>query len=512
VNDNSIAKIKQKKSILNTSSILIAMGLSLSFHLLLAALFMQHCSIDLIEFWAFSLGDFFLWSLTLIPLIAIIQGRLAWFDPFSLLSVFFFGMIGAFYPAYLIDPEFLRVFSDYGGYILQYRSEPEFLFLVIKAELILSTFWTFMLVINRQQLDFTPPKFAKVEYRVAIWTTAFCLIGGIVGFFCYWNFDSFLKTITTSLGKPASAVEWGTARYLILVYIATISVSLGLVGWLNIVVKRSKLFTNGLVLLTALVVALVNMWDGSRTDVLLAFITLFMIVSLFGFRINRGTWLITGIITIIFLGLMTTIRGNPYLAGTPCDVVSQILSGEARQSYLKMVGSDVATFLGLDRVSVVTMVLGYLETGDGYLYGQSLTAGPINLVADWISRISGAGALHTGILKMASQVITLWRLGLQSAFGGVPPSIPGEFYMQMGVFPFFILSFLFSKIFLGLRRKVVTSKSVIGRWGYFIVSITMAKLVGCEISPFFGTFIYYILPVIIIYWFMILMRKILFTI
>jgi hypothetical protein len=468
--------------------------------LLLVVLLVKHCSIDLIEFWAFFVCDVVLWTLALIPLVAVIRGYLVWFDPFSLLSVFFFGMVGAFYPAYLADPDFVKFFSAYGGYALRYSSEPEFLSLIIQAELILGTFWAFMLVINRQRLEFTPSRFTKVEYKAALWTSIVCLIGGIVGFFSYWDLGSFLRTITVNLGKPASMPEWGTSRYLILVFVATTSVSLGLVGWLNLIrrSKNQRYLTHWVVVLPGLAIALVHLWNGARAEVLLAFLFLFIIVSLFGFKIKKTTWLIAGILCAILLGLMTIIRGNIQLGDTPSSVVSQVLSGEARQSYHYLMGSDVGTLLGLDRVGVIAMVLDYQRIGGAYLYGESLAAGPINLAADWMSRITGKRALQTDVLRMASQVITLWRFGF-AAYGGVPPSFPGEFFMQSGVLSFLILCFVFSKIFLWLRRKVAKSESLIGRWSFCAIALTVTKLASAEISLFFDTFIYYILPILIIY-------------
>ena len=483
--------------------------MSASFHLLLVLLFVKHCSFDLIEFWAFFVCDVILWTLALIPLIAVIRGYLEWFDPISLLSVFFFGMVGAFYPAYLADPEFVKIFSAYGGYGLRYSSEPEFLSLVIQAELILGTFWAFMLVINRRRLEFSPSKFTKVEYKAALWTSAVCLIGGIAGFFSYWHLESFLRAITVDLGKSVSMPEWGTSRYLILVFIATTSVSLGLVGWLNLTnrSKNQRYLTHWVVVLPALVVALVHLWNGARAEVLLAFLFLFIIISLFGFKIKRTTWLIAGTLCAILLGLMTIIRGNIYLADTPGSVISQVLSGEARQSYRYLVGSDVGTLLGLDRVGVVAMVLDYQKIKGAYLYGESLAAGPVNLAADWISRITGKGALQTDVLRMASQVITLWRFGF-AVYGGVPPSFPGEFFMQSGLLSLLILSFVFSKIFLWLRRKVAKSESLIARWAFCSITLTVIKLASAEISPFFDTFIYYILPVLIIYGLVFAMLKV----
>lgn len=499
---------KRTAAIFNGTGIRAAIWLSAGFHLLLVILLVKHCSIDLIEFWAFFVCDVILWTLALIPLIAVIRGYLQWFDPISLLSVFFFGMVGAFYPAYIADPEFVKIFSAYGGYALQYNSEPEFLSLVIQAELILGTFWTFMLVINRRRLEFTPSKFTKDEYKAALWTSATCLIGGIVGFFSYWHLESFLRTITVNLGKPASMPERGTSRYLILVFIATTSVSLGLVGWLKLKrrSKNQRYLSHWVVVLPGLAVALVHLWNGAREEVLFAFLFLFIIVSLFGFKIKRATWLIAGILCAILLGLMTIIRGNIYLADTPGNVISQVLSGEARQSYRYLIGSDVGTLLGLDRVGVVAMVLDYQKTKGNYLYGESLAAGPVNLAAEWMSRITGKRALQTDVLRMASEIITLWRFGF-AAYGGVPPSFPGEFFMQSGILSFLILSFVFSKIFLWLRRKVAKSESLIGRWTFCTIALTVTKLASAEISPFFDTFIYYILPILIIYGLVMAMLK-----
>jgi hypothetical protein len=190
------------------------------------------------------------------------------------------------------------------------------------------------MVNNRRQIIFTPFRFTKFEYRAAFWTFFICFIIGIIGFLNYWNLDLFLKAVTVDLGKPTSIVRCGESRYLILVYIATTSASLGIIGWFNLV-KRPKFITNVLVLFVATIIAVTNMWNNSRMEFLLSFIVLFMVLGLFGFRFSKTMLFVAGVIGIVFLSFLTITRGNPYLANTPNEVISQILSGQAGSFILK---------------------------------------------------------------------------------------------------------------------------------------------------------------------------------
>lgn len=502
--DGSTAVAERGKSIATEVTVWVSVWLSLGYHLLLLVLFADRVSVDLIEFWVFFFCDVFLWTLALVPLVAVCRRRLAWYDPFSLLSLVFFGMTCMFSLAYFLDPPFVRFLSSYGGDALRDVSESDFLSLTAKAELILGTFSAIMLLTNHRVLKLQPSKLSRVECKAALWTTALCLVGGAVGFLSYWRTpESFVYALTVSIGKAESLPELGTSRYLILVHVAVTGISLGLIGWLGLAraSKQRGSLSNRLVLLVGGGSALVNIWNGARADVLFAFLTILIVAKHFGFKIKKATWLIIGTFAVIAIGAMTILRGNPYLADKPGDVISQVLSGEAFQAYGSWVGSHVGTLLGLDRISVWTMVLAYLGTTGTYLHGESLVAGPVNIIADWISRVTGSGQsaeYSRDMLTMASETITFWRYG-GVAFGGVPPSIPGEFYMQFGVLSLLGLSFLFGLTFYWLRKKIAVTDSLIGRWSLVIITVSIIKLLSAEVSMFASVFLYYILPVILVY-------------
>jgi hypothetical protein len=96
--------IRPNKSIFSFTGVLLAIILSVGFHLLFLVFFIQNCPINLVEFWMFLVLDISLWILALIPLVSSARKDLVWFDPFSLLSLFLFFIGIAFFTGYIINP------------------------------------------------------------------------------------------------------------------------------------------------------------------------------------------------------------------------------------------------------------------------------------------------------------------------------------------------------------------------------------------------------------------------
>jgi hypothetical protein len=491
-------------SIVGTQTVFISIGLSLGYHFLLFGLFYNRVSFNLAEFWGFIFSDVCLACLAFVPIIAVWKRQLAWYDPFSLFAIFFISMTGVFYPAYLVDPDGLRIISAYGGSGIDLSSEAGFLLLAIKSECILGLFFIVILATNHRTLQFHNIKLSKCECKAALLTMILCLAGGIIGFVTYWkSLGDFILAMTVNIGTAETLPDPGTSRYLILVFIAVVSVSLGLVGWLGRMrkAKRRAIMTDFIVLLAGGACALVNAWNASRLDVLFAFLTIIVVLELFGFRTRRYTWLAIVSFLIATIGLLTVLRGNRFLGSDPSSVIMQIQSGEVARSYSDQIVSNIQTLLGLDRISVLVMVIAYLNSSGSFLLGESLIAGPVNIISGLLSRFAGesqAGEYSRGFLAMANETITYWRYG-NAAYGGVPPSIPGEFYMQFGILSLLVLSIIFGLVFYWLRTKISHASSLIGRWSIIIIIIGIVKLLGAEISVFADTFIYYSLPVILVY-------------
>lgn len=491
---------KNENSIADSVTIRVSVWLSLGYHLFLLVLFAGRASTGLIEFWAFMFCDILLCSFALIPLVAVVRRRLVWFDPFSVLSFIFFGMVGMFFPAYIQDPIFVSYFSSHGGYPLSYLSEPAFLVLAVKAELILGAFWSIMLLTNHRRLSPGQTRCTRGECRVSLLTTALCAIAGTVGFLSYWTLDSFMYAITAGLGSiMVKSPSWGTSRFLLLVRMATTSFSLGLVGWVGLRKAPMQQPAGRFILLGSLVAAFLNLWNGARGEVLFAFIIMFVIAGQFGFKIRKDKWLFMGGLVVAIVSVVTVLRQGSYRTYDPTEVVTQVVSRNAFREYSLGEGFPSGTLLALDRISVMTMVLYYLDTIGSYLHGESLLASPVNTAADWISRMSGSGRLEQGVLREANQVITLWRRG-SPAHEGVPPSFPGEFYLQAGVLSLLLLSFLFGRAFWWLRKKIAGTESLIGRWFLTIISLHITLAFSAEVSVLTPVLLYLILPVLIVYW------------
>lgn len=493
------AVLERSSSVINSRNVQTALLISLGYHVALLVLFSTRVPLDLLEYWGFVVVDTALWIVASIPLIAIARKQLAWYDLLALLSILFFGMVCTFSLAYSLDPPFVRSVSTFDGFALRDSTESQFLQAVIKAELVLLMFLTIVLWTNRHIRNIVSMRYSPLEYRAATLTAITCVIGGSFGFLVYWSSRSFLAALTTDIGSlELKAPEAGTARYLMLVGIALAALSLGVIGTAGRP-KRGRISAGGLLIASATITIIVNLWNGARGDVLFAFLMLFAVVAYFGFSIKRSTWGAMLAVVIVVIGFVTLVRLNPDISQDPKDVLSDVFSGETVRAYASQTGSSTGTLLALDRVSAVAITLEYLRLTDEYLYGETLIAGPANLLADLTPRFFGSRDIAVQPRRMANQVIFFWRYGYYGIGTAVPPSIPGEFFMQAGIVGLFFLSVLFGLLILWLRKRIAASTSLIGRWFLVVFSIGLVKTLPAELSVLAGSVVYTLLPVVVTY-------------
>lgn len=489
------------RSFINARNIQTAILISLIYHVLLMALFSRRISFDLPEYWGFICVDLLMWIVALIPLIAIARKQLAWYDLIALMDIMFFGMVCTFSLVYSIDSSFTRYASSFEGFALRDATEGEFLIAVIKAESVLITFLLIVLRINSRKLEMVPLRGSTTEYKAAALVAALCLVGGAIGFVAYWSSQSFLAALTTDLGSLGlKAPEAGTARWIMLMNIALMALPLGVVGLAALLKppRDGHVRVDGLLIAGAIFTAFINLWNGARADVLFAFLGVFAVAACFGLNIKKSTWGAMLVILVLVIGFVTVVRGNPNISQDPVGVLTDVVSGSAVRQYTSESDTSLQTLLALDRVAAVAMTLEYLRLTDEYLYGESIVAGPVNLLVALGSRFFGGGS-EVPALRMANEVTFYWRYGRYDVGTAVPPSFAGEFFMQAGIPTLLILSALLGLVILWLRKQVAASTTVIGRWFLAMLVIIVAKALPAELSVLTGTIVYYLFPVVLIY-------------
>jgi hypothetical protein len=193
------------------------------------------------------------------------------------------------------------------------------------------------------------------------------------------------------------------------------------------------------------------------------------------------------------------VRGNPNISEDPVGVLSEVFSGSAVREYTSQSDTSTGTLLALDRVSIMAMTLEYLRLTDEYLYGESIVAGPVNFLAGLASRFSGQRDSEVSPFRLANEVTFFWRFGRYDIGSAVPPSFPGEFYMQAGVAALLVLSVLFGLLVLWLRKRVAASTSLMGRWALVVFAVALAKALPGELSVLTDTVVYTLFPIVVIY-------------
>jgi hypothetical protein len=208
----------------------------------------------------------------------------------------------------------------------------------------------------------------------------------------------------------------------------------------------------------------------------------------------------------VIVGSITVIRGNRFLERNSAGVVNQIITGEAGQLYFSSVSSPVAPLLALDRVGILAFVLQYLEGNEDFVYGETIVAGISNLITDISSRVGLLDPEQKTKLNWAHEIIRKWLFYDMGPGGSLPPSLPGEFYMQWGWWSFIALSVLFGWVILLLRRKLSSSATLLSRWLILIIVLRLITMIPVEISAS-SSLVMYITPIILVYLLMIQIFK-----
>lgn len=496
--------IKSVGSIIATKSVLTAFAISTIYHvvLLLIILNSRNAQIPVPEFWLFALSDVAIWTLGLIPILAVWRGRLSWYDPFFLYWIMTCGTFSTVFLAVCIDPISSSIWMSYGvANVLSLNAG--FYFNLFHAEIIILIFLLVLLATNQKIITYKLINIGKNTRTAALITEFILIILGIYGFIHIWGEYSFLTTVLSSNGAGSFITESGKARYILLQNLAVTVLPLGLVGWLSKYNRESKIkviIINWVVITIIFCTFIPDLVTGSRLNILISFVTPIAVLRFFNFSIKKRMLGISISILIIVLLGITIIRGNEYTKWITRSSATPNIA-EAFDYYISQHGSIGYQLLYSDRVGNIAFIVKYLNENNEFLYGQSLIAGFGNNAADLLARLRGKQLLEKPFL-MANEFITKWRFGNPHPIvlpgGPVPPSIEGEFFMQGGYIALILFSYLLGRFFLLIRRKIATTRSFILKWFLLECLILMGFYFAMgEFSSFSSYFLFLIVALVI---------------
>ena len=162
--------------------------------------------------------------------------------------------------------------------------------------------------------------------------------------------------------------------------------------------------------------------------------------------------------------------------------------------------------LALDRIGPIALMINRLEKHDDFLYGNSLIAGIVNLSNVFLLKLGLINIQAEDGIPWANQSIIIWVFGKIVRGGAIPPSIPGEFYMQWGWLPFLFLSAIFGWFIAKMRISLEKSTNLITRWLLLVFTLTLIFFLPTEISGMSSMFLFYPLVVLVYLLFAMILR------
>lgn len=486
-----------KFRILGLRTALYSFEISLALHLVLL-LFIDINILGIIEYWGFFITDVCLWSLGLIPMVAVGRGRLSALDLLFPMSLIFKATYATVMCVVAIDFNYLAKSITFGSPILSSASQSVLLLRLAEAEIILIIFFLAVLITNPRSYPAAKRIASRHGEDYSAIITGLVLVGlGVFGFVMLWAERGYISTLTTDIGR--NIVESGQGRFAMFQTLAIHSIPLGLSGAVVYLLRRFRVVSStAMFIFLGVVLASVfpQLVNGSRIQVVFLLATPLIIMANFGLRVSKRIAFTTGFVCVVIIGVVTLVRGNALLGGGSIEDQIKLSINE----YTKSKGSAIGPLLDLDRVGPIALIVEYLKGNSGYLNGSSLIAEIVNQNAMLWNRIVGETVVEGSKVLIATQHITTWRFNSMDVMWAVPPSYAGEFFMQYGYLSLIALSLVFGFMFNHLREMISCSRSIIGRWCLLAIGLGIIRGVPTEISLIYGTLIYYIVPIVAIYY------------
>lgn len=488
-------------SITSIRNILTATSLSIGFHivtLVLGVVFNNSTDhISHLEFFLFLLADVILWSLCLVPLVATYKKILSWQDPYFIFSFFMFGCVSMIYVGYIVDPEYTYRRFHWGSSVFSDFSEVAMLLRFVESEIILSIFVGVMLYVNRHAycLDYHG-NHQSIKMQPATFTGIFCILLGIVGFIAQWGADSFFHSLVFKMGSSELAAESGEGKFVAFQKWAVLTFPITIIGFANIMSKNKviKIINDFIIISMIMTSVLPMMIYGARTIIIYLIYTAIVVLYRFGIRVRKVYAIYAIVATLSFVLFVTLIRGNRLISDEPMDIVKTIF---VEPSDLVLSREPISFIFHLDRVGSIASIVHYLHQTGEYQYGSSLFSGPVNLFIYFANKFSGMNL--EDVVSSTDQAF-IWQHGLVDLhLGKRPPSLAGEIFMQFGYLGMLPLSYAFSLLFFWIRKKQLSSVSIISYWLFTVVAVELLNSVGAEFGLIIKFIIFHLIPILLIY-------------
>lgn len=494
-------------TIASRKSVAVAAVISMGYHLVLGGLglvrALPECGLG--EFWLFVGLDSLAIFVILVPLVAVLRRELRWYDPIALMFLLFLYTNWTFLLVFVFDPGFVKVFMGFDSRLFQnLRSEDLFLSLC-EGRVVLLVFLCAVLATNVRSIPLRPYEWAGTPRRrtVALLVALVCVLLGVAGFLFAWPAGAFAYKVVYEMGSAITSTNFSSnPRFLTLVNIGIAAVPLGLAVWLGPSGAKRPVHGFPLWITIAVLVgsALPHLAFGSRITVVIAIVSGLIILGSLGVKIGRAGAAIAFAAAALLVGVISLARGNPNVRREGLAAFRDISAlavdlGESR-------GSTLGPLLDADRTAVVALVVEATRSRADFVWGESLLAGPGNLAYAIAHRLTtGRGMNDTDRPFLeANERIALWRLGQIEYVTAVPPSYPGELYMQGGYPALLLLSVLFGWGYRQLRVLAAQAQGPFGRFMWLSVALAIAtysQTESCMVTP---VLVLTLLPIAALHW------------
>lgn len=469
---------------------------SLCVHLLLL-LFFDVAELSNLSFMLFFSTDTLLWALCLTPWKTRKNEFIALYDPIIIFVFTILLCICTIYLSLLIDPSELFGKISYGSNVFTGLSLEESVLYLAKSELVILVFVSIMIKVNNNVIRLRDDySFKRHEFRSALIVATILYSLSIVCFMLIWSPSSYIYSIINLNTRGVDAIVESSGKLFILQEIGILSLTLGLIGWFSLFSHSKYLSLKSSLLVFSIVSIIIiqNLPFGSRADILFTVVVIYCMLSAFRFRIKRRYtyFFLTLIFLLIFF--ITIYRYQSYDIYSLKNLFSVSKITDIKSEYLSAKSGNLGPLVDLDRVGPIAMIIRQLENYE-YTYGQTLFARPLNLIALVFSRFTDTSSTKKEYFKEANTIISERRGLATTSRWAVPPSIPGQFYMELGTISLLFLSFVFAKLMLAVRMRYYHSTALITKWLSLILAYYLVKSCMSESASLSGLLLFQ-LPII----------------
>ncbi len=443
-----------------------------------------------LEGWLFIVLDIVLWTLAMVPLIAVVRGDLYMWDPFSLTAILFFAMSCVSGIVYWLRPD---AFAN-RLLFLSLRSD---MLILCEVQLLTIIFWLIVLVVidcprnlgGRGRVGCRKVKreqdgIVNVKTQTDRIVGLACGAGAVVGWIgLFGSVTGYMERLITISYR---GLGLGQARYALLYSISSYGALLLIPHWFRSTRRKGFWKRNVVVSLALIGTLVIGAFPlGDRTDSLMLMFAGLLLVDRFIAPVGRK-----GIVVAILAILVMTMGRRL----GPEDIQGILYEGSAAVPSESLIDWDV--LLHQDRMLNAALAVAKVHMGHGFVYGETVISG-LESTYEGIRHFLLGSAVPDPRFWSMQAYTSYWHYGSPRTSVQSPTGTVGELFFNGGYVGLVLGGWMVGIVIRWIRQSFYRNTEPHRVAFLGILGLFFTYTIVTEVSVFLSRIVYVLLPIVI---------------